>query len=67
MFGSYLSNDFHCYYKSEQFTSVQNEVELLQIGAYLSQIGTAITDRCTKQVYSGRVIFIKIEDHNYEF
>ena len=47
--------------------SVQNEVELLQIEAYLLQIWTAITKQCTKTVYSGRVIFIEIEDRNYEF
>ena len=31
------------------------------------QIGANITNQCTKHVYNGRVIFIKIEDHNYEF
>ena len=46
---------------------VQNEVELLLIGAYFLQIGAKIKKRCTKHVYSGRVIFIEIEDHNYEF
>ena len=45
---------------------VQNEVELLLIGAYFLQIGANIKNRCTKHVYSGRVIFIEIEDHNYE-
>ena len=47
--------------------SVQNEVELLQNEAYLLQIWTATTKQCTKTVYSGRVIFIEIEDRNYEF
>ena len=53
--------------------SVQNEVELLQIGAYsyksglLLQIGVNFTIRCTKHSYSGRVIFFEIEGHNYEF
>ena len=49
---------------------VQNEVvqnELLLIGAYFLQIGANITNRYTKHVYSDRVIFIEIEDHDYEF
>ena len=46
---------------------VQKEVELLLIGAYFLQIGAKIRKRCTKHVYSGRVIFIEIEDYNYEF
>ena len=46
---------------------MQNEVELLQIWSDLLQIGTDISNRCTKYVYSTRVIFIKIEDLNYEF
>ena len=45
---------------------VQNEVELLLIGAHFLQIRAKIKKRCTKHVYSGRVIFIEIEDHNYE-
>ena len=72
-FDSYLPDDFHRYYKSERFLSVQNKEKLLQIEAYyfksgrLLQIGPNITNRWTKHVYSGRAIFNEIEDHNYEF
>ena len=46
---------------------VQNEVELsLLTKVYFLQIGANITNRSTKHVYSGRVVFIEIEDHNYE-
>ena len=62
-----MPDDFHSYYKLKQFLSIQNEVELLQIGSDLLRIGTDISNRCTKYVYSTRVIFIKIEDLNYEF
>ena len=34
---------------------------------YFLQIGAIITNWCKRQVYIGRVIFIEIEDHNYEF
>ena len=30
-------------------------------------MGANITNRPTKHVYSDRVFFIKIEDHNYKF
>ena len=41
---------------------MQTEI-LLQIGADFLQIGTATR----KHVYSGKVVFIKIEGHNYGF
>ena len=44
-FDSYLPDDFHRYYKSERFLSVQNKEKLLQIEAYLFQIWAAITNR----------------------
>ena len=66
-----MPNDFHCYHKSDEFLSAQNEAELSRHIYYKSglllQIEANITNRRTEHVYSGRVIFIEIEDHNYEF
>ena len=77
-FESYLPSGFHCFYKSEQHLSVQNEAELLQIRiaickfaqiyyklVQLLQIGAIIINQCTTHGESNGPNFIKIEDYIY--
>ena len=54
-----------CQYKMRQ--NYYRSRHIYQKSERLLQIGANITNRCLKHVFSGRVIFIEIEDHNYGF